>query len=283
MSRQGYITLPIFVVLATVAFLYYSTVFLVIDEWMGLRTAAGLGNAVVFTFLTLMAVGNYCIAVFRDPGRVPPSFMPDVEEAENPIHEIKRKGGDLRFCQKCSHYKPPRTHHCRVCKRCVLRMDHHCVWINNCVGHENYKVFIIFVLYGVIACIHSMVLFVGNFIHDAQKDQPQSSYSNKTTCIIGGALLFPLTLALSVLLGWQIYLILQNKTTIEYHEGVRAMWLEEKVGNMYRHPYDLGVYENLVSVLGPNIFCWLCPVSKFKGSGLRFPTAFDLPISTTLT
>ncbi|XP_038978119.1 probable protein S-acyltransferase 16 [Phoenix dactylifera] len=110
-----------------------------------------------------------------------------------------------------------------------------------------------------------------------------SSYSNKTTCIIGGALLFPLTLALSVLLGWQIYLILQNKTTIEYHEGVRAMWLEEKVGNMYRHPYDLGVYENLVSVVGPNIFCWLCPVSKFKGSGLRFPTAFDIPISTTLT
>lgn len=91
MSHQGYITLPIVVVLATVAFLYYSTVFLVIDEWMGLRTAAGLGNAVVFTFLTLMAVGNYCIAVFRDPGRVPPSFMPDVEEAENPIHEIKRK------------------------------------------------------------------------------------------------------------------------------------------------------------------------------------------------
>lgn len=26
------------------------------------------------------------------------------------------------------------------------------------------------------------------------------------------------------------------------------MWLAEKVGNVYRHPYDLGVYENLVSV-----------------------------------
>jgi len=83
-------------------------------------------------------------------------------------------------------------------------------------------------------------------------------------------------LALNVLLGWHIYLILHNKTTIEvckqfekacflwndisgnslpcidvllqYHEGVRAMWLAEKVGNIYRHPYALGVYENLVSV-----------------------------------
>lgn len=33
-----------------------------------------------------------------------------------------KQGGDLRYCQKCSHYKPPRAHHCRVCKRCVLRM-----------------------------------------------------------------------------------------------------------------------------------------------------------------
>ena len=32
------------------------------------------------------------------------------------------QGGDLRYCQKCSHYKPPRAHHCRVCKRCILRM-----------------------------------------------------------------------------------------------------------------------------------------------------------------
>lgn len=32
------------------------------------------------------------------------------------------QGGDLRYCKKCSLYKPPRAHHCRVCNRCVLRM-----------------------------------------------------------------------------------------------------------------------------------------------------------------
>lgn len=32
----------------------------------------------------------------------------------------------VRRCRKCDGPKPERTHHCSVCKRCVLLMDHHC-------------------------------------------------------------------------------------------------------------------------------------------------------------
>uniref|UniRef100_A0A6V7QXB9 S-acyltransferase n=1 Tax=Ananas comosus var. bracteatus TaxID=296719 RepID=A0A6V7QXB9_ANACO len=280
-SRPCYVTLPILTVLAAIGYLYYTTVFVVIGEWLGIATAAGLANA-ARSPLAAASLVTYAMAVFTDPGRVPASFVPDVEDPDSPIHEIKRKGGDLRYCQKCSHYKPPRAHHCRVCKRCVLRMDHHCIWINNCVGHENYKIFLVFVFYAVIACIYSMVLLLGSASQNLQKDQQPSGDSSRTSIIVCGVLLCPLTLALTILLGWHIYLILQNKTTIEYHEGVRAMWLAEKVGNVYRHPYNLGVYENLVSVLGPNIFCWACPISKNIGSGLRFRTSYDIPLSTPL-
>ncbi len=38
------------------------------------------------------------------------------------------QGGEARFCSKCGRHKPPRAHHCRLCRRCVLRMDHHCPW-----------------------------------------------------------------------------------------------------------------------------------------------------------
>lgn len=32
----------------------------------------------------------------------------------------------VSICKKCLTPKPIRTHHCSVCNRCVLKMDHHC-------------------------------------------------------------------------------------------------------------------------------------------------------------
>ncbi|KAK8330324.1 hypothetical protein V6Z12_A11G388400 [Gossypium hirsutum] len=255
-------SLPVMVVVSAIAFVYFCTVFVFIDRWFGLMTSPGIMNAVAFTGVAVMCVLNYVFAIFMDPGRVPSNFLPDIEDSKVPIHEIKRKGGDLRYCQKCSHFKPPRAHHCRVCKICVLRMDHHCTWINNCVGHANYKVFFVFVVYAVIACIYSLVLLVGSLTNDSQNDKQQSADSFRILYVISGLLLVPLSMALSGLLGWHIYLILQNKTTIEYHEGVRATWLQERAGNVYKHPYDLGAYDNLTTVLGSNIICWICPTSR---------------------
>ncbi|XP_012712868.2 palmitoyltransferase ZDHHC23 isoform X2 [Fundulus heteroclitus] len=54
-----------------------------------------------------------------------------------------KESGRRSWCSACRVVRPPRAGHCRICGVCVLRLDHHCVWINNCVGQANHRSFLL--------------------------------------------------------------------------------------------------------------------------------------------
>lgn len=50
-----------------------------------------------------------------------------------------------QLCADCLTIRTTRSKHCSVCNKCIERFDHHCPWINNCVGANNHRYFIGFV------------------------------------------------------------------------------------------------------------------------------------------
>ncbi|RCH79498.1 Palmitoyltransferase [Rhizopus stolonifer] len=155
-------------------------------------------------------------------------------------------------------------------------MDHHCPWINNCVGHENYGHFFRFIVFVDLACIYHLALLVGRVraimeaIRHFQFDAEPSTF--QIIMIVSNFVLsFVVLFAVGTLSGYQFYCLLRNQTNIE-------AWERGKVETLVRrgkirpvdYPYDISLYKNLCQVLGTNPLFWLFP-QKAPGDGLVFP------------
>jgi palmitoyltransferase len=89
----------------------------------------------------------------------------DVMESVSKEHKVK-----LKRCDKCCIVRVPRVHHCRVCKGCIMKMDHHCPWINNCVGQFNQKFFIQFCWYCFFGCLAAINITGYYYIYKRRKE-----------------------------------------------------------------------------------------------------------------
>lgn len=76
-----------------------------------------------------------------------------------------------RYCMKCENWKPERTHHCSVSGKCILRMDHYCIWVVNCVGLLNYKFFLLFLAYTWLGCLLSVGILIPTVVRIVQAQE----------------------------------------------------------------------------------------------------------------
>jgi hypothetical protein len=96
------------------------------------------------------------IQVYRvDPGRVTEENKEDfMRYYKKP--DPARGEAPLKWCNTCRFLRPPRTHHCRMCDICVVRFDHHCVWLNTCIGAQNLRWFLAFVAWHALLCFYGV-------------------------------------------------------------------------------------------------------------------------------
>jgi palmitoyltransferase len=84
----------------------------------------GIFHCMVTAVLAVFTITSYCLASFKSAG-APTS----IRWGSYPMVG-KRDLENYTFCTYCNKPKPPRAHHCRSCKMCVVDMDHHCPFVS---------------------------------------------------------------------------------------------------------------------------------------------------------
>lgn len=116
----------------------------------------------MYTVLVILALASHAKTSLTDPGSVPKCAVP--------MESQRRDSTSHSMCGQCQTFKPPFSHHCRICNRCVSRMDHHCPWMNNCVGASNLKHFFLFLIYTWSCSAYALTLFGWNYFFCADDD-----------------------------------------------------------------------------------------------------------------
>ena len=150
---------------------------------------------------------------------------------------------DYKFCSTCRIIRPPRASHCSICDNCVLRFDHHCPFINNCVGHRNYVYFASFIVLSLL--LGAMVLFAVILWSASGNNQWASpTVILIVACVVGIPTAIVLLLGL-VLFSYHLYLSFKGQTTRENLTGrlprqtdslmEAATWITDS-GNIFNRP-----------------------------------------------
>ncbi|XP_072234690.1 palmitoyltransferase ZDHHC23-B [Leuresthes tenuis] len=168
--------------LFSLAYMYYLFIVEVLPRGdVGLLELAAVSLGVILTLVAL-------VLTKRDPGIVRPnketihstvtyyspmtdrdsSFSRESQDVTmmvaNRTSALEPEGKDQKessrrnWCPTCRMVRPPRAGHCRMCGVCVLRLDHHCVWINSCVGQANHRSFLLTLLFFLMTSLYGIRL-----------------------------------------------------------------------------------------------------------------------------
>ncbi|CAH8523559.1 unnamed protein product [Dicrocoelium dendriticum] len=239
---------------------------------------------------------HYFYAILLHAGTVPNVLYPEMSPR-------------FSICARCDYPRPPRAHHCNVCGQCVLKMDHHCPWIANCVGLKTHRHFYLALVYMSLGGVYMLTVGRNDFsahireigqsiltkAHNRSSSEQATVWQHSSQFYAIrfihalsaiyfriGLIAIPLVFALCC---WQTYLITRGETNVEYHTNQRFTRKLQRRGLIYRNPYDFGPFVNWANFLGlynPTEFA--LGEFRFKRSTLvwRVITRVLLPSPTVL-
>ncbi|XP_028905003.1 palmitoyltransferase ZDHHC8 isoform X2 [Ornithorhynchus anatinus] len=253
-----------------------STLFFVFTcPWLtrAVSPAVPLYNGIVFLFV----LANFSMATFMDPG-----VFPRADEDEDkdddfraPLYknvDIKGVQVRMKWCSTCHFYRPPRCSHCSVCDNCVEDFDHHCPWVNNCIGRRNYRYFFLFLLSLSLHMVDVFAFGLFHVLHHLGKlGAVHATITMGVMCV--ASLFFIPVIGLT---GFHIVLVARGRTT------------NEQVTGKFRggvNPFTRGCCGNvervLCSPLGPRYVAEPSPLRQQLAASLGPPFFRPEPLERT--
>ncbi|CAB3402863.1 unnamed protein product [Caenorhabditis bovis] len=278
--------LPVLVVAGACGWGYYAYVYelsiVTVTNW-----PQRILYIVGFHVLLVLFVSSYFKTIFTPPSKPPPEFffegeaLQDIEMSQDDDRKlqmvlqryaqqrnlpIRMKGYDnsVRYCEKCKCIKPDRSHHCSMCGQCVLKFDHHCPWVNNCVNFSNYKFFLLFLGYGFAFCLWIFFTDLPYFIDFWRTEFSNQKVSSRFHLLFLVFVSGMFSLSLSALFFYHLWLTSKNRSTVE---SFRAPMID---GRFEKNAFNHGIRANYREVFGSRKGLWLLPIYSTPGSGVNF-------------
>ncbi|XP_071088527.1 palmitoyltransferase ZDHHC20-B-like isoform X3 [Haliotis cracherodii] len=281
---------PVLFITAIVVWSYYAYVI-----QMCILTVESIAEKVIYLLLyhpvLFMFAWAYWQTIFTRNGPVPKEFYLSPAEADQLERETsedrqremlkqfarnlpilnRTMSGCPRYCEKCRCIKPDRCHHCSVCSRCVLKMDHHCPWVNNCVGFSNYKFFVQFLGYALLYCLYVAITSLKYFIDFWKGGAGNGMGKFHLLFLFFVSIMFGISLI--SLFGYHLYLTCKNRSTLEAFRAPIFQSGPDKEG------FSLGRGGNFQEVFGDQVKVWFLPIYSSLGDGVSFPSQSSATMS----
>lgn len=178
------------------------------DDWH-------IASLVVYLTLLVVVVSSAYECARRDP------IDACISKPEEELIGIP----DLLKCSACSSRVNRLSRHCLICDKCVVNYDHHCKWLNNCIGEDNYRPFLF--LLGSAMLLVAWQLVFGTILFTHYVGSGVSIAVDVSDCPINKELWFvlvcvnlvlgvPALLLVTHLVGFHFFLNYQGLTTYNY-------------------------------------------------------------------
>ena len=161
---------------------------------------------------------------------------------DNLVHPRPRLAGAPvpkrpNLCHTCRIQRPSRSKHCRTCRQCVALFDHHCPYVGNCVGRENYRWF-----FG-----YAFMFFVCSSLWEITAFLYLRTVAFSWPVLLTAIFFFPFWCMSVMLTSFHVQLTLGNLTTNEQMNFSRYEYLSGPEGNHF----DKGIVNNFLDRFFP--------------------------------